>query len=136
MGSPKPPLAGPTSDHDVPSGLRQPPRIRLQATEQQALATLPSGVAGAIVVATAAGVWASDVVERFWGQTDPGRVVIDEVAGQLVTLIFHPANPATLAAGFFFFRLFDVLKPFPARRFEALHGGRGIMADQTSGEAP
>ena len=89
----------------------------------------PWPIVATIVAVTAVGLWASGVAERHWGNTDPGRVVIDEVAGQLVTLVFHPANPATLALGFFLFRLFDVTKPFPARRLESLHGGRGIMAD-------
>jgi phosphatidylglycerophosphatase A len=75
------------------------------------------------------GIWASSRTARHIGQKDPRRVVIDEVAGQLVALAAAPAGWAWVAAGFVFFRLFDILKPFPIRRLENLPGGWGIMAD-------
>jgi phosphatidylglycerophosphatase A len=87
-------------------------------------------VAGASVVFAVAGVWAADRAERLLGKEDPGQVVVDEIAGQLVTLAFLPlAAPRVLVAGFFLFRLLDVWKPWPARRLEDLPGGSGIMAD-------
>lgn len=60
---------------------------------------------------------------------DPSAVVIDEVAGFLLALFFVPLTCLSVGAGFFLFRLFDVLKPFPIRRLESLRGGVGIVAD-------
>lgn len=82
-----------------------------------------------IVVVSLVGIWASTRAAAHFGKEDPGAVVIDEVAGQLVTLAFTGANVAAMAAGFFVFRILDIIKPFPADRFERLHGGTGIMAD-------
>ena len=84
---------------------------------------------GLIAAIFAAGVWAATEAERFFGGIDPGPVVIDEVLGMLVTLAFMPVVPATALAGFVLFRIFDVIKPYPANRFERLHGGFGVMAD-------
>jgi phosphatidylglycerophosphatase A len=77
----------------------------------------------------AAGVWAGTTAERYFGGIDPGPIVIDEVVGMLITLAFVPVGLAGALAGFFLFRLFDVIKPFPADRLEKLHGGLGVMAD-------
>lgn len=82
-------------------------------------------IAGVFVVGT----WAATQAERFFGAVDPGPVVIDEVLGMLVTLAFIPVGWPAAVAGFVLFRVFDVTKPFPANRLEALHGGFGIMAD-------
>jgi len=82
-----------------------------------------------IVILFAAGVWAGTRAERFFGGIDPGPIVIDEVVGMLITLAFIPVGPSGAAAGFFLFRVFDVIKPFPAARLEKLHGGLGVMAD-------
>ena len=87
------------------------------------------GVAAAACVAALFGTWAAGRAERYWGEKDPGRVVVDEIAGQLVTLCFLPATPQVLLAGFVVFRVFDIVKPWPARRLESLPGGSGIMAD-------
>ena len=83
----------------------------------------------AIVVVLAAGVWSGGVAERHFGRTDPGQVVIDEVAGMLVTLFLNPVGWVGAFVGFLLFRAADIVKPFPARRLERLHGGLGIMAD-------
>ncbi len=110
-----------------------------------------AGSAGALLCAVAAGywlgwsrgeliaasiaiipvsVWAADRLARVIGAKDPGRVVVDEVAGQWLTLwgatVF---NFKSLALAFLLFRLFDIWKPFPARQLEALPGGAGIVAD-------
>ena len=85
--------------------------------------------AGLIVAVFAAGVWAATHAERFFGGIDPGPVVIDEVLGMLLTLAFIPVGWSGALAGFFIFRVFDVIKPYPANRLEKLHGGFGIMAD-------
>lgn len=84
---------------------------------------------GLIAGLFAAGVWAGTTAERYFGGIDPGPIVIDEVVGMLITLAFIPVGPSAAIAGFFLFRLFDVIKPFPARRLESLHGGLGVMAD-------
>ncbi len=83
----------------------------------------------AIVLVVVAGTWSADVAERHFGRQDPGQVVIDEVAGMLITLFLNPAGWFSAAVGFLLFRAADILKPFPARRFERLPGGLGIMAD-------
>ena len=77
----------------------------------------------------AGGVWAGTTAERYFGGVDPGPIVIDEVVGMLITLAFIPVGWSGALAGFFLFRVFDVIKPFPAGRLEALHGGLGVMAD-------
>lgn len=75
------------------------------------------------------GVWSAGLTEQHLGVEDPGPVVVDEVVGMLVSLLWVPATwPAVLAA-FVAFRAFDVVKPWPANRLERLHGGWGIMAD-------
>ena len=78
---------------------------------------------------TAAGVAAAEVMERRLGYHDPSEVVVDEVAGFLITMLFLPMTVATCAAGFLLFRALDILKPWPASRAEKLPGGWGIMAD-------
>lgn len=66
---------------------------------------------------------------RILDAKDPAAVVIDEVAGFLLTLLFVPLTWGSVCLGFFLFRLFDVLKPFPIRKLETLRGGFGIVAD-------
>jgi phosphatidylglycerophosphatase A len=85
-------------------------------------------LAGAAFFALA-GVWAAGRAETILGEKDPGPVVVDEVAGQMVTLLFLPVTLPVLVAAFVLFRILDVLKPWPARRLESLPGGSGIMAD-------
>jgi phosphatidylglycerophosphatase A len=80
-------------------------------------------------VVTVVGIWASTAAARHFDREDPGPVVIDEVAGQLVTLAFTGAGFAATVLAFFVFRIFDIVKPYPANRLEQLHGGTGIMAD-------
>ena len=82
-----------------------------------------------ILVLLAAGCWAGSVAEAHYARTDPGYVVLDEVVGMLVTLLFVPVSATGALVGFFLFRLFDIVKPFPARQCERLHGGVGIMTD-------
>jgi phosphatidylglycerophosphatase A len=90
-----------------------------------------SRVFEAVLIAAlfAIGVWAGTIAERYFGGVDPGPIVIDEVVGMLITLAFIPVGWTAALAGFFLFRVFDVIKPYPAGRFEALHGGLGVMAD-------
>jgi phosphatidylglycerophosphatase A len=82
-----------------------------------------------IAVLFLAGVWAGTTAERYFGGIDPGPIVLDEVVGMLITLAFVPVGWTGALAGFVLFRVFDIIKPFPAGRFEKLHGGLGVMAD-------
>lgn len=100
------------------------------------LAMLISWAAGpwALVAASFAvfglGWWASEVYVRRVRQKDPGQVVIDEVAGQWLTLAAAPLDPLSYALGFVFFRIFDIFKPWPVSWADRrLSGGLGIMAD-------
>jgi phosphatidylglycerophosphatase A len=82
-----------------------------------------------ILILFAAGVWSGTHAERHFGTTDPGPGVIDEVVGMLITLWMQPVSGPVALAGFIVFRVFDVVKPWPASRLERLHGGLGMMAD-------
>ena len=77
------------------------------------------------------GTWAATRAEKLFGKKDPGAVVVDEVAGQLVAFLFVPWGVGwwAVAVGFVAFRVFDIWKPYPVRRLEGLGGGLGIMAD-------
>ena len=89
-----------------------------------------TGAAIAIVIAVCAiGIPASTIVERESGRHDPGFVVIDEVAGQMLALVAVPLRWKTLLVSFILFRVFDVIKPPPVRRLESLGGGTGIVLD-------
>jgi len=89
---------------------------------------LVAAIVGSAAV-TLLGIPVSTVVARESGRKDPGFVVIDEVAGQMISLIGVPLDWKYLLAGFILFRSFDIVKPFPLRRLEALPGGTGIMMD-------
>lgn len=84
-----------------------------------------------IIVISLTGTWAATRAEKLLGRKDPGAVVIDEVAGQLITFLFVPPGKWLwiIVVGFLAFRLFDIWKPYPIRRLESLGGGLGIMAD-------
>ncbi|HYB98171.1 MAG TPA: phosphatidylglycerophosphatase A [Candidatus Limnocylindrales bacterium] len=74
-------------------------------------------------------IWAAEAMSESVGLKDPGVVVCDELVGYFVTMAFLPVGWGTLAAAFFWFRLFDVIKPPPARQLERLPGGYGIVLD-------
>jgi phosphatidylglycerophosphatase A len=82
--------------------------------------------------ALAIGIPAATRVEKESGREDPGHVVIDEVAGQWIALIHSRVDLSHLLAGFLFFRLFDIVKPWPARQLEGLPAGWGIMLDDVA----
>jgi phosphatidylglycerophosphatase A len=84
---------------------------------------------GAVIALYLVGVAASTRVARGLGVEDPGLVVVDEVVGMWTSMLWLPLSPWTAAAGFVLFRVMDVVKPYPARQFEALPGGWGIMTD-------
>ncbi|NIM01379.1 MAG: phosphatidylglycerophosphatase A [Acidobacteria bacterium] len=75
------------------------------------------------------GWWSAAATARSLGKKDPGVIVIDEFAGQFLALLALPPVWPVLLGGFVLFRLFDIVKPPPARRLEALRGATGIMAD-------
>ena len=89
----------------------------------------PAVQLAAIVVVFAVGSWSGSVAETHFRGTDPGPVVLDEVLGMLITLFMNPVGWAGAILGFLLFRVADIVKPYPANRLEALHGGFGIMAD-------
>ena len=64
-----------------------------------------------------------------FGSDDPKEVIIDECAGQVISFLFIPLSVKTLVLGFFLFRFFDIVKPFPVHRMESLEGGLGITMD-------
>ena len=82
-----------------------------------------------LAVVLAVGVWAATAAERHYGRTDPGAIVIDEIAGMLIALFWIPVGWPGLLVGFLAFRAFDIVKPFPARTAERLPAGWGVMAD-------
>jgi len=94
-------------------------------------------IAGSQVVAQLAvigivlglGVWASDQAEKVLKIVDPRPVVIDEIVGMWISVLFVPHKISYFLSAFLLFRLFDVVKPFPAKQAEHLRGGWGIMAD-------
>ncbi len=87
------------------------------------------GQVAAVAALFFVGVVASTRVARGLGIEDPGMVVVDEVVGMWTSLLLLPFNPWTAGAGFVLFRIMDVFKPYPARQFESLPGGWGIMTD-------
>ncbi len=92
-------------------------------------AGVPALEFGTILVLLVAGVWSARVAEQHFGLEDPGPVVIDEVVGMLISLVWLPTTWPVALAAFLAFRIFDIVKPYPAGRFERLPGGVGIMAD-------
>jgi phosphatidylglycerophosphatase A len=89
-------------------------------------------VEAAVVIAVLAiGLWSATAAEEHFGGIDPGPVVIDEVAGMLITMLFLPLNGLGVFVAFLVFRVLDVVKPWPAARLEHLPGGLGVMADDT-----
>ena len=86
-------------------------------------------VLAAVAAISITGVWASRAVAAHDGDEDPSRVVIDEVAGQLLAVVALPLEAGWMFAAFVAFRLFDVLKPLGIKRLEKIGNGIGIMLD-------
>ncbi len=93
---------------------------------------LAVGTTVAAVLVTAIGIPAATIVARESGLEDPGHVVIDEVAGQLIALIAIPADWRHAAVSLLLFRAFDIIKPPPVRQLERLPKGTGIMLDDVA----
>lgn len=77
---------------------------------------------------TFSGVWSGNAVDEIWGK-DSNKVVIDEVAGMMITLLFIPVHVKFVLAGFVLFRFFDISKPLFIKKMESLPKGWGVMAD-------
>ena len=85
-----------------------------------------------IALSIALGVPAATIAARESGRKDPGFVVIDEVAGQWIALLFSPADWRHGLIALILFRLFDITKPFPVKQFESLPEGWGIVFDDVA----
>jgi phosphatidylglycerophosphatase A len=93
----------------------------------------PAAVAAAALLVIVVGIWAASEVAREAEIKDPGFVVIDEVAGMLLTLLpLRTTSLQGIAVGFAVFRVLDVAKPWPIRSLEKWPGGWGIMADDVA----
>ncbi len=82
----------------------------------------------AILITFFFGIKAANTMEQRYGH-DPSEVTIDEVVGMWISLFLLPKKIFLVLAAFFVFRFFDIIKPFPARKFDTMHGGFGIMMD-------
>jgi phosphatidylglycerophosphatase A len=102
--------------------------IAFHAPSQIVTILLLLGILGSITL----GVPAASIAARESNRHDPGFVVIDEVAGQWITLLFSPADWRHGLLALILFRLFDITKPFPVRRLERLPEGWGIVFDDVA----
>ena len=73
--------------------------------------------------------WISGEAERCWGRKDDPRIVIDEITGYLITMLWLPKTTLFIILGFFLFRFFDIVKPPPIRLLEKVKGGYGVVLD-------
>jgi len=89
----------------------------------------PELLLSAVCLISLIGVIAADTVARAEERKDPQKVVIDEIAGQILTFAWVPLSVWTLLAGFLLFRAFDIWKPYPIRKLEHLPNGVGVLAD-------
>jgi len=86
--------------------------------------------AGAVVVLTLVAIWISGLAEKIYARKDPPQVVIDEIAGFMLTMTAVPPSAMYIIMGFILFRLFDILKPQPAGWInDRMRGGSGIVLD-------
>ncbi len=76
--------------------------------------------------------WISDKAEKEWGKKDHPRIVIDEIMGFLLTMLWSPKTTLFIILGFFLFRFFDIVKPPPIRRLEGMKGGFGVVLDDVA----
>jgi phosphatidylglycerophosphatase A len=98
-----------------------------------ALSRVPFGWYVAATVAVGAlAVKAADRAGRYWGVADASPIVIDEVVGYLLTMALVRASWPTVLAGFVLFRIFDVLKPWPASAFDRVKTGFGVVMDDVA----
>ncbi|MBI5593870.1 MAG: phosphatidylglycerophosphatase A [Deltaproteobacteria bacterium] len=98
------------------------------------LSLLPLPVSAVFLIAfIVLSIWAAELAEGIVGQKDPGCIVIDEIAGMMVTLLGIHFTWQSALAGFFIFRIMDIFKPFPIRYLErTIPGGAGIVVDDVA----
>jgi len=98
------------------------------------LSLLPLPVSAMLLIAfIVLSIWAAELAEGIVGQKDPGCIVIDEFAGMMITLLGIHFTWQSALAGFFIFRVMDILKPFPIRYLErTIPGGAGIVVDDVA----
>ena len=118
-------------------GLHKAPVISLVLLDRVAFLAIELTV---ITFVTLIGIWAASRAEQILQKKDPGQVVIDEVAGQLIALLPVPLMVVgpwrwLILVAFFLFRAFDIMKPYPVRRLEALESGLGIVVDDLAAGA-
>lgn len=82
-----------------------------------------------VLAVTLTGIYTGEIVERMTGVKDDSRITVDEVAGYCITVLFLPAGWIYTMPAFVFCRIFDILKPPPARQLQNIHGGIGVMID-------
>jgi len=82
-----------------------------------------------MIAVTVLGFLVSGKMEALLGKKDPSCIVIDEVAGIMISFILLPLSPKVILTAFFLFRAFDMFKIYPANKFEGLGGGAGVMID-------
>jgi phosphatidylglycerophosphatase A len=88
----------------------------------------PGVIGPLIIIVFLLGIIAARKMERRYGH-DPAEVTIDEVVGMWISIFLLPKNILVFVSAFFLFRFFDIIKPFPARKFDTMYGGLGIMMD-------
>jgi len=86
------------------------------------------GLLLAIIIFTLFGVWSTNEMETEWGK-DPSKVVVDELIGVWVAVLWIPTETQWLILGFILFRFFDIAKPLGIRQLEKIKGGWGVMLD-------
>lgn len=89
----------------------------------------PLSYAAVCILLCGIGTWAAGRAEDILGRKDSPSIVIDEIAGYLISMFMVPTGWGFVAAGFVIFRIFDIFKPWPLKRLQDLHGGVGVMVD-------
>ena len=93
---------------------------------------LPMAILGAVGLIVFA-IWIAQLAETITKEKDPGKIVIDEIAGMIVTLVGVPFHLTSVVIGFLIFRFLDILKPFPIRHIERrVSGGAGVVLDDVA----
>ena len=91
------------------------------------ISPIPS--AALVILLCVIGIWAAGRAETILGKKDASEIVIDEIAGYLIAMFMVPAGWGYIAAGFFLFRIFDIIKPWPLFDLQEAKGGLGVMLD-------
>jgi phosphatidylglycerophosphatase A len=81
------------------------------------------------VLVTGIGTWVAGEAEKLLGRKDAPSIVIDEIAGYFLSMFMIPSGWGLVITGFFLFRFFDIIKPWPIRQIQNVRGGAGVMLD-------